>query len=165
MYKGQPQPGPKKHPEQKHLNAQLCSQAVGLQIHSPWRRFQPRNLTLRDSPHQRVMVFQSAILASGVLSKEVVESQFSKRTSVRNRGIGDLNTQGGHLFRIHSLFSKSSVPYTKAHNSGQLHKKPSFISLSYGVDHSSFECLWENISSRSTAIKTFLPKRIIMQAN
>lgn len=157
MHKGQPQPGPK-----KHLNAQLCSQPVGLQIHSPWRRFQPRNVNLRDSPHQRVMVFQSA---SGVLSKEVVESQFSKRTSVRNRGIGDLNTQGGPLFRIHSLLSKSSVPYTKAHDSGQLHKKPSFISLSYGVDHSSFERLWENVSSRSTAIKTFLPKRIIMQEN
>lgn len=89
-------------------------------------------VTLRGIPHQRGTVFQSVILASGVLSK-VTETWLSKRTSVRNRGIErTLHTQGCHFFRTYSVLHKSSAPHIKGHSSGQIHKKYSFISLSFG---------------------------------
>ncbi|KAF6376405.1 hypothetical protein mRhiFer1_009596 [Rhinolophus ferrumequinum] len=114
---------------------------------------------------QRVTGFQSAMLATGVLSK-VIESWFSKNISVRHRGIGDLTIPKAVILQnLLNWFPNHQYTTLKPTSQANFVRSIHLFLSHSGVYNSSFGCLWENISSRSTAVKMFLPKRIIMQAN
>lgn len=106
----------------------MPSFAVNLQDCKSSRHGEDFNLEISTSEISLIREEQFSSLPywpSGILSG-AAESQLSKRTWVTKTGMGDLKVQGGHLCRIPSLLSKSSAPYTKVHNSGQLHKKTFF---------------------------------------
>lgn len=112
--------------------------------------------TLRGIPHQRITVFQAVILASSVVSK-VTESWLSKRTSVRKRGIGALTIPKAviHSSELTQFFPSHQHPTPKPTVQANFIRNSHLFPSHSGVCNSSLGCLWENVSSRSAAVKTF----------